>query len=164
MDISFHTLEDLSCNLDGADNSAKAGCEEDNISGGLSGFRGSFYRNTTIRLLERRRVVNTVTCHGCKMSSLLYHFDDLVFMFGEDFSETISSLYEIMLSCAAKTTVDQSVGVVDFSTQSQHLAGFFGNSDSITCKHLHLKTKELSLSDGLSGIFTGRIEHGQHSE
>lgn len=35
LNISFHALEDLSCNLDGADNGAKARSEEDDIGGGL---------------------------------------------------------------------------------------------------------------------------------
>jgi hypothetical protein len=45
-------LEDLSGNLDGKDDSAETGGEEDNIGGGLGSFRGTLDSNTTIGLLK----------------------------------------------------------------------------------------------------------------
>jgi hypothetical protein len=38
LDVRLHTLENLSGNLDGKDDSAETGGEEDNIGGGLSSF------------------------------------------------------------------------------------------------------------------------------
>jgi len=52
-------LEDLSGNLDGQDDSAETGGEEDNIGGGLSSFRGTLDSNTAISLLERGSIVYT---------------------------------------------------------------------------------------------------------
>ena len=33
---------------------------------------------------------------------------------------------------------------------------------SMNGQHPRLKSEELSFSDGLSGIFTGRVKHGRH--
>jgi hypothetical protein len=52
-------LEDLSGNLDGKDDGAKTGGEEDNIGGGLSSFWGTLDSNTAISLLERGGIVYT---------------------------------------------------------------------------------------------------------
>jgi len=59
LNVSLHTLEDLTCNLDGIDNSAETGGKENNIGSGLSGFGGTFDGNTAVRLLERGGIVDT---------------------------------------------------------------------------------------------------------
>jgi hypothetical protein len=60
LDISLHTLEDLTSNLDGIDNSGKTRSKEDNIGSSLSSLGGTLDGNTTVRLLERGSVVDTV--------------------------------------------------------------------------------------------------------
>jgi hypothetical protein len=130
----------------------------------LGGFSGTLDSDTTVRLLERGSVVDTVTSHGSQVTTLLQHLDDLVLVLGENFSETIGRLGKIVLSSTRETTVDETIRVVDLGTKSKHLASFLSNSDGVTSKHLDLKTKNLSLSNGLSGILTRRVEHGQHAE
>lgn len=164
LDVCLHTLENLTGDLDGRDNGGETWGKEDNIGGGLSGFSGTLDGNTTVRLLERWSVVDTVTSHGSQMSTLLQHLDDLVLVLGEDLSETISLLDKIVLSGSRETTVDETFRVVNLGTKSQHLASFLGNSDGITSKHLNRETENLGFSDGGGGILTRRVEHGQHAE
>lgn len=164
LDIRLHTLEDLSSDLDSRDDGTQPRCEEHNIGGCLGSFGSSFDGNTAIGFLKRWGVIDTVTSHGSKMPTLLEHFHDLVLVFGEDFSETVGTFNQVMLSSTAEAAVDKSVGVVNLGTQCQHLASLLGDSDSITRKHLDLETQELCFGDGLRGVFTWRVEHRKHSE
>jgi hypothetical protein len=164
LNICLHTLENLTSDLDGRDNGVKTRGEEDNIGGGLGSFGSTLDGNTTIRFLERWSIVDTVTSHGSKMSTLLQHFDDLVLVLRENFSETIGLLNEIVLSRSRETTVDETFRVINLGTEGKHLASFLSNSNSITSQHLDGKTENLSFSDSGSGIITRRIEHRKHSE
>lgn len=164
LDVRLHTLENLTGDLDGQDNGGQTGGEENDISGSLGSLGGTFDSNTAIGLLERGSVVDTVTSHGSQVTTLLQHFDDLVLVLGENFGETVGALDKVVLSSTGETTVDKLSRVVDLGTEGKHLAGFLGNSDSITSQHLDGNTELLGLDDGLSGIFTGRVEHGEEAE
>jgi len=164
LDVCLHTLENLTGDLDCRDNGGETWGEEDNIGSGLSGFSSTLDGDTTVGLLERWSVVDTVTSHGSQMSTLLQHLDDLVLVLGEDLGETISLLDKIVLGGSRETTVDETFRVVNLGTESQHLASFLGNSDGITSKHLNRETENLGFSDGRGGILTRRVEHGQHAE
>jgi hypothetical protein len=61
LDICLHALKDLSCCLNGEDDGTKTGCKENDISGGLGGFRGAFDGNTAIGFLKRWSIVDTYT-------------------------------------------------------------------------------------------------------
>ena len=84
LDICLHALKDLSCNLDGANDGTQTWCEEDNIGSGLRivmlersrfgpvnaylcGFRSSLDSDTTVRLLQRRGIVDTITYSNVSM-------------------------------------------------------------------------------------------------
>ena len=164
LDVRLHTLEDLASSLDGVDDGGKTGSKEDNIGGSLGSLSGTLDSDTTVRLLERGSVVDTVTSHGSQVTTLLEHLDDLVLVLGEDLSETISLLDEIVLGSAGKTTVDKLGRVVNLGTESKHLASLLGNSDSVTSKHLDGNTELLGLDDGLGSVLTGRVEHRKHTE
>jgi hypothetical protein len=184
LDVGLHTLENLAGSLDGQDNGGQTRGKEDDISGGLSGFSRTFDSNTTVRLLKRRGVVDTVSGHSRQVTTLLQHLYDLVFVFGEDFGETIGALDEIVLGGTGKTAVDELGRVVNLGTESKHLAGLLGDGDSVTTgydvsceqngvvekvvenlrQHLDWDTELLSLNDGLGGILTGRVEHGHETE
>lgn len=164
LDVSLHTLENLASDLDGQDDGRETGSEENDISGSLGSLSGTFDGNTTIGLLERGSVVDTVTSHGSQVTTLLQHLDDLVLVLGENLSETIGTLNKIVLGSARETTVDKLSRVVDLGTESKHLAGFLGDGNSVTSQHLDGNTELLSLNDGLSGIFTGRVEHREETK
>jgi len=98
------------------------------------------------------------------MATLLKHLDDLVLVLGEDLSETIGTLDEIMLCSTRETTVDEPGRVVDLCSESKHLASFLSDSNSVTSQHLDGNTELLGLDDGLSSILTGRVEHGEETK
>jgi hypothetical protein len=164
LDVGLHTLENLAGSLDGEDDGGQTGGKEDDIGGSLGSLSGTLDGNTTVRLLQGRSIVNTVTSHGSQMTTLLEHFDDLVLVLGENLSETVSTLNEIVLSGTGKTTVDKLGRVVDLGTESKHLAGLLGDGNSVTSQHLDGNTELLSLNDGLGGILTRGVEHGQETE
>ncbi|KAG2024738.1 hypothetical protein GB937_003437 [Aspergillus fischeri] len=164
LNVGLHTLEDLTGKLDGIDDGAETGGKEDDISSGLGSLSGTLDGNTTVSLLQRGSVVDTVTSHGSQVTTLLQHLDDLVLVLGEDLSETISLLNEVVLGRTGKTTVDQTLGVVNLGAQGKHLAGFLGNGKGITSQHLDGQTEVLSLSDGVGSILTRGVEHGVHAE
>jgi hypothetical protein len=105
----------------------------------------------------------TITSHGSQMTTLLQHFDDLVFVLREDFSEAICSFNEIMLRCARQPTINQLLRIVDLSTESKHLAGFLGDRNSVTRKHFDGDAKLLGFDDGLGSVFARWVEHGQEA-
>jgi hypothetical protein len=176
LDVGLHTLENLASSLDGQDDSGETRGKEDDISGSLSSLSGTLDGNTTVRLLERRGVVDTVSSHGSQVTTLLQHLDDLVLVFGEDFGETVGALDKVVLGGTSKTAVDELGRVVDLGTESKHLASLLGDGNSVTTvrmlavkrevkaleylrQHLDGDTELLSLDDGLGGILTGRVEH-----
>ena len=164
LDIGLHTLEDLAGKLDSVDNGAETRGKENNVSSSLGSFSGTLDSNTTIGLLEGRSVVDTVTSHGSQVATLLQHLDDLVLVLGENFSETISLLNEVVLGRAGETTVDKTLRVVDLGAESQHLAGFLGDGKSITSQHLDGKTEVLGFGDGVGSVLTRGVKHGVHAE
>ncbi|KAI6753374.1 hypothetical protein HG531_005543 [Fusarium graminearum] len=156
--------EDLTGSLDSQYDCAQTRCEEDNISSRLRSLRRTFDSNTTISLLQRGSIVDTVTSHGSEMASLLKHLNDSVLVLGKDFGKTISAFDKVVLHTSSQATMDETIRVVDLGAQRQHLAGFLGNGDGISCKHLDGNTEMSSLDDSLSGILTGRVEHGKQSQ
>ena len=98
------------------------------------------------------------------MTTLLEHLDDLVLVLGEDLSETVSLLNEVVLGGTGKTTVDQTLRVVNLGTESKHLASLLSDSDGVTSQHLDGETENLGLSDGVGGILTRGVEHGVHAQ
>lgn len=164
LDIGLHTLEDLTGQLDGIDDGGQTGGKEDDIGSSLGGLSSTLDGNTTVRLLQGGSVVDTVTSHGSQVTTLLEHLDDLVLVLGENLSETVSLLDEVVLGRTSETTVDQTLRVVDLGTESKHLASLLSDSDSVTSKHLDGQTEGLGLSDGLGSVLTGRVEHGVHAQ
>lgn len=78
----------------------------------------------------------TISSHSSERSSLLKHLDDLVFVLGEDFGKTIGAIDKVMLQAAGQPAVEKLVCVVDLGAETQHLAGFLRDSNSVTSKHL----------------------------
>jgi hypothetical protein len=132
LDIGLHTLENLASSLDGQDDRGQTRGKEDDISGSLSSLGRTLDGNTTVRLLERRGVVDTVSSHGSQVTTLLQHLDDLVLVFGEDFGETVGALDKVVLSGTGETAVDELGRVVDLGTESKHLASLLSDGNSIT--------------------------------
>jgi len=164
LDVGLHALENLASGLDGKNDGGETWGEEDNIGGGLGSLRGTLDGNTTVRLLERWSIVDTVTSHGSQVTTLLEHLDDLVLVLWENLCETVGTLNEIVLHSAGKTTVDELGRVVNLGTESKHLASLLGDSDSVTSQHLDWDTKSLSLNNGLGSVVTWRVEHRKHTE
>ncbi|KAI6876686.1 plasma membrane H+-ATPase Pma1 [Hortaea werneckii] len=164
LNVCLHTLEDLTSSLDGEDNGGETRSQEDNVGGSLGSLGGTLDGNTTVSLLERWSVVDTVTGHGSQVTTLLQHLDDLVLVLREHLGETIGLLDKVVLSGARKATANQLVRVVDLGTKGKHLASLLGNGNSITSKHLDRDTKLLGLDDSLGSVLTGRVEHRKHTK
>ena len=164
LNVGLHTLEDLTGKLDGIDNGGETGGEENNVSSSLGSLGRTLDGDTTVGLLERGSIVDTVTSHGSQVTTLLEHLDDLVLVLGENFSETVGLLNKVVLGRAGKTTVDETLRVVDLGRKSKHLAGFLGNSDSVTSQHLDSETKVLGFGDGVGSVLTRGVKHGVHAQ
>jgi hypothetical protein len=164
LDVGLHALENLASSLDGKDNGGQTGGKEDDISGSLSSLGGTLDGDTAVGLLEGRSIVDTVTSHGSQVTTLLEHLDDLVLVLGEDLSETVGALDKVVLGGTSKTAVDELGRVVNLGSESKHLAGLLGDGNSVTSQHLDGNTELLSLNDGLGGILTRGVEHGQETE
>ena len=59
LNVCLHALENLTSGLDGQHDRGETWSEENDISGGLSGFRRTFDGNTAVGLLQRWSVVDT---------------------------------------------------------------------------------------------------------
>ena len=129
----------------------RPGGKEDNIGGGASGVGGTLDGNTSISLLQRGGVVDTVTSHGNEVATLLENLDDGVLVLGEDLGETIGSLDEIVDLGAGHVTAateTETLSVVDVGAETELAGSLTGDADGVTSQHLDGQTQDLGLVDG----------------
>ncbi|TLD09389.1 uncharacterized protein PgNI_07616 [Pyricularia grisea] len=159
-DVGVHTVENLARSLEGVDDGTKTGGKEDDIGGRASGIRGTLDSNTSVSLLQRGSVIDTVTSHGNQVTTLLQDLDDVVLVLGENLGETVGSLNEVVnlraghVTAATKT---KALSVVDVGTETELAGSLAGDANGITGKHLDGQTQVLGLVDGAGGIVAGRV-------
>lgn len=166
-DVGVHAVENLAGGLEGIDDGTETGGKEDDIGGGAGGVGGTLDGNTSIGLLERGGVVDTVTGHGNQVATLLQDLDDVVLVLGEDLGETIGSLDEIVDLRAGHVTTateTEALSVVDVGAEAELAGSLAGNADGVTSKHLDGQTETLGLVDGAGGIVAGGIGAGHDAE
>jgi hypothetical protein len=86
---------------------------------------------------------------------------------GEDLSETIGSLNEIVnLRTRHVTTATETkaLSVVDVGTETELTRSLTSNTDSVTSKHLNGKTKALGLVDSAGSVVARRVRARHDSE
>lgn len=166
-DVGVHAVENLAGSLEGINDGTETRGEEDNIGGGAGSVRGTLDSDTSIGLLERGSIVDTVTSHGNQVTTLLENLDDVVLVLGEDLGETIGSLNEIVNLRAGHVTTTaeaETLSVVDVGTETELAGSLTSNADGITCKHLDGETEGLGFVDGAGSVVTGRVRAGHDSE
>jgi hypothetical protein len=165
--VGVHAMEDLTACLQSVDDSTQARGEEDDIRGRSGSIRSTFNSNTSIGLLQRGSIVDTITSHGNQVTTLLENLNDVVLVLGEDLSKTIGSLNEIVnlrtghVTTATKT---KALSVVDVGTETELTRSLTGNTDSVTSKHLDGKTKALGLVDSAGSVVARRVGARHDSE
>jgi hypothetical protein len=165
--VGVHAVENLAGSLQGIDDGTKTRSKEDDIGSRASGVRGTLDGNTSVSLLQRRSIVDTVTSHGDEVTTLLENLNDGVLVLGEDLGETISSLDEIVdlgtwhVTAATET---KTLSVVDIGAETELARSLTGNANGVTSKHLDGQTENLGLVDGAGSIVTGRVRAGHDTE
>lgn len=165
--VGVHAVENLARSLESVNDGTETGGKEDNISGGTSGIRGTLDGNTGISLLQRGSIVDTVTSHGNKVTTLLENLDDRVLVLGENLSETIGSLNEIIdlrAGHVTTTTETETLSVVDVCTETELARSLTSDTDGITSQHLDGQTEVLGFIDSAGGIVTRGIRAGHDTE
>lgn len=165
--VGVHAVENLARSLEGINDGTETRGKEDDIGSGAGSVGGTLDSNTSISLLERGSIVDTVTSHGNKVTALLENLDDVVLVLGEDLGETIGSLNEIVdlrAGHVTATTETEALSVVDVGTETELTRSLASNTDGITSKHLDGETESLGLADSLVGIVTGGIHAGHDTE
>ncbi|GJD02139.1 hypothetical protein ColKHC_10964 [Colletotrichum higginsianum] len=166
-DVSVHAVENLARGLQGVDDGTKARGEEDNVGGGASSVRGTLDGDTGVGLLQGGGIVDTVTSHGNQVATLLENLDDVVLVLGEDFSETIGSLDEVInlgSGHVTATTETKTLGVVNVGAETELAGSLTGDADGVTSQHLDRQTERLGLIDGASSVVTRGVRAGHDSE
>ena len=166
-DVSVHAVENLARSLESVDNGTETGGKEHNIGSRSGSVRGTLDSNTSIGLLERGSIVDTVTSHGNEVTTLLKNLDDIVLVLGEDLGETIGSLDEIVdlgTGHVTTTTETETLSIVDVGAETELARGFAGNTDGITSQHLDGETKALGFVNGAGGIVTRGVRAGHDAE
>jgi hypothetical protein len=160
-------MEDLTGSLESINDSGETWGKEDDIGSGTSSVGRTLDGNTSISLLERWSIVDTVTSHGNEVTTLLKNLDDIVLVLWEDLSETIGSLNEIVdlrtwhLTSSTETEL---LSVVDVGTETELAGSFTSNTDGITSQHLDRETESLGFIDSLCGIVTWGIRARHNTE
>ena len=165
--VGVHAVENLARSLEGVDDGRETRGKEDDIGSRASGVRRTLDGNTSIGLLERRGVVDTVTSHGNEVTTLLENLDDVVLVLGEDLGETIGSLDEIVdlgTGHFTATTKTKTFSVVDVGTKTELARRLPSDTDGITSQHLDGQTKGPGLVDSAASIVTGRVRAGHDAE
>lgn len=166
-DVCVHAVENLARSLEGINDSTETGGKEDNVGGGAGSVRGTLDSNTSISLLERGGIVDTVTGHGNEVATLLENLDDVVLVLGEDLGETIGSLDEIVdlraghVTAATKT---ETLSVVDVGAETELTRSLTSDTDGITSQHLDRETESLGFVDGTGSVVTRGVRAGHDSE
>ncbi|KAH3673884.1 hypothetical protein OGATHE_001864 [Ogataea polymorpha] len=165
--VGVHSVENLSGSLQGVNDGRKTWSKENDIGSRSGRVRGTFDGNTSVGLLKRWGVVDTVTSHGNQVTSLLQNLNDIVLVLREDLSETVSVLNKVkqlgsrQVSSSGKS---QSVGIENVGTKTQLSAGLLGNTNSVTSKHLDSQTELLSLVNSLSSVISRRVHTWHDTE
>jgi hypothetical protein len=165
--VGVHAVENLAGSLESIDDGAETRSQEDDISGGAGSVRGTLDGNTGIGLLQGWGIVDTVTSHGNEVTTLLENLDDVVLVLGEDLSESISGLDEIVnlgTGHVTTTTETETLSVVDVGTETELAGGFTGYTDGITSQHLDGETESLGFVDGAGSIVTRGVRAGHDTE
>jgi len=166
-DIGVHAVENLTRSLQGINDGTKTRGEEDDISSRASSIGSTLDSNTSIGLLERGSIVDTVTSHGNQVATLLQNLDDVVLVLGEHLGETISSLDEVVDLRARHVTATaetQTLSVVNVGTETKLAGSLTSNADGITSKHLDGQTERLGLVDGTGSVVARRVEAGHDTQ
>lgn len=166
-DVGVHAVENLARRLEGINDGTETGGKEDDIGGRAGSVRGTLDGNTSIGLLERGGVVDTVTSHGNEVATLLENLDDVVLVLGEDLGETIGSLDEIVdLRAGHVTTATETkaLSVVHVGAETELARGLTSDTDGITSKHLDGQTERLGLVDGAGSVVTRGVGAGHDAE
>lgn len=165
--VGVHAVENLAGGLEGINDSTETRGKEDNIGGRASSVGGALDSNTSIGLLQRGSIVDTVTSHGNKVTTLLKNLDDVVLVLGEDLGETIGSLNEIVdlrTGHVTTATETEALSVVDVGSETELTGSLTGNTDGVTSKHLDRETQALGFVDGAGSVVTGRVRAGHDTE
>ncbi|ROW03986.1 hypothetical protein VSDG_00847 [Cytospora chrysosperma] len=165
--VGVHAVENLARSLEGVNDGTKTGGKEDNVGSGAGSIGSTLNSNTSIGLLQGGSVVDTVTSHGNKVATLLENLNDVVLVLGEDLSETISSLNEIVNLRAGHVTTateTETLSVVDVGTETELAGSLTSDTDGITSQHLDGQTQGLGLVDSLSSVVTGRVGAGHDTQ
>jgi hypothetical protein len=127
-------VENLAGSLEGVNDGTETRGKEDDIGSRAGSVRGTLDGNTSIGLLQRGSVVDTITSHGNKVTTLLKNLDDIVLVLGEDLGETIGSLNEIVdlrTGNVTATTETETLSVVDVGTETELTRSLTGNTDGV---------------------------------
>jgi hypothetical protein len=165
--VGVHAVENLAGSLEGIDNGTQTRSKEDDIGSGAGSVGGTLDSNTSVSLLQRGSVVDTVTSHGNEVATLLENLDDGVLVLGEDLGETIGSLNEIVDLRAGHVTTTaeaKTLSVVDVGTKTELAGSLTGNADGITSKHLDGQTEVLGFVDSAGSVVTRGVRAGHDTE
>ena len=166
-DVGVHAVENLAGSLQGVDDGTKTRGKEDNVGSGAGSIRGTLDSNTSIGLLQRGSVVDTVTSHGNEVATLLENLDDVVLVLGENLGETISSLDEVIhlgTGHVTATTKTKTLSVVDVGTKAELAGSLTGDTDGVTSQHLDGQTQSLGLVDSLGSVVTRGVGAGHDTQ
>jgi hypothetical protein len=160
-------VENLARSLEGINDGTQTRSKEDDIGSRSGSVGGTLDGNTSIGLLQRGSVVDTVTSHGNEVATLLENLDDRVLVLGEDLGETIGSLNEIVdlrTGHITTTTETKTLSVVDVGTKTELAGSLTGNTDGVTSQHLDGQTENLGFVDGAGSIVTRGVRAGHDTE
>ncbi|CAH0059372.1 unnamed protein product [Clonostachys solani] len=165
--VGVHAVENLAGSLEGINDSTETRGKEDNIGSGTGSIGGTFDSNTGISLLQGGSIVDTVTSHGNEVTTLLENLNDGVLVLGENFSETIGSLNEIVnlgTGHVTTTTKTETLSVVDVGTKTELAGSLTGNTDGVTSQHLDGETETLGFVDSAGSVVTRGVRARHDTE
>ena len=165
--VGVHAVEDLTGGLESVNDSGETRSQEDDISSRTGSIRCTLDGNTSVGLLERWSVVDTITSHSNQVTTLLQDLDDIVLVLGEDLSETIGSLNEIVnlrTGHVTTTTKTKTFSIVDVCSKTELAGSLTSNTDGVTSQHLDGETKSLSFVDSLCSVVSWGVRARHDTE
>ena len=128
------------------------------------GVCGAGDGDSTIGLLERGSVVDTIAGHAHDVAAALKNIDNVVLVFRKYLRESIG-LFDGFLGLGRLLLlrVAQGAGIQNVSTQSELFRSLPGDGDLIASNHLDVHAHLPGARDGRFGLLARRIEQRQHA-
>jgi hypothetical protein len=161
--IRPHALENSTRGHNTVNNRRQSRGEKNNVCSRASGIGTTLNSNTNVGLLQGRSIIDTISRHTDKHSTILEQLYDTVLVLWNDLRETIGLDDTIRQHIFRDRRVNKLVGVENGTVHAKTMGNLFCNNELISSDHFDVDAKLFTPGNGLARVGPGRVEKRNHS-